>query len=205
MPRQFSLKTLLWVMACVACSLALMLMLTPQDREVALTVLLLIGSVTGLAVVVLVLLDRIGEAINRRRNPPEKLAAERRAYEERLLNPDWDFYERHLHRAAPQALRELFADRELIVAQCVEWGDEEEIIGSFDPLDELGLVDSRGWLGFDAVPIATNDFDDMIYLRPGPTESDAVYVTRNDGGDTEQLAPDVAAFIQRLRRATPKQ
>lgn len=43
----------------------------------------------------------------RRRHPPEQEAAERKALEERLLSPDWAFYERHLQRLAPAALREL--------------------------------------------------------------------------------------------------
>jgi hypothetical protein len=169
------------------------------DMAIAATILLLLALFIGLPIVVLLLRDRIEEADWRRRNPPEKLAAERRAYEERLRNPDWDFYERHLQRSAPDALRQLFANHTLIVRQAIQCGDDE-VIGSFSPLDEHGLVDSCGWLGFDAVAIATNDFGDMIYLRPGATESDAVYVTRHDGGDTEQLAPDVATFIQFLRR-----
>ena len=32
----------------------------------------------------------------RRRFPPEKEAAEAKAIEERMLRPDWGFYERHL-------------------------------------------------------------------------------------------------------------
>jgi hypothetical protein len=168
--------------------------------DTALAVLLCAGLFIGLPVVILVLRDRVGAVLWRRRNPHEKLAAERRAYEARLLDPDWEFYERHLLRPAPAALRDLFADRRLIVAQDIDCG-EDDFICTFNPIDEQGLIDNRPWLGFDAVAIATTDSGDPIYLRPGAAESDAVYITYHDGGDTAQLAPDVSAFVQRLRNA----
>ena len=64
-------------------------------------------------VIILLLKDRISDALRRRRNPPEKLAAEIRT---RLLQTDWTFYERHLQRPAPAALRELYSDMALIDA-----------------------------------------------------------------------------------------
>ena len=168
--------------------------------DTALAVLLCAGLFIALPIVILVLRDRAGAVLWNRRNPPEKLAAERRAYEARLVDPDWEFYERHLQRPAPAALRELFADHRLIVAQDIDCG-EGEVINTFNPLDESGLIDSRPWLGFDAVAIATTDFGDPIYLRPGATESDAVYITYHDGGDTFLVAPDASAFVERLRHA----
>lgn len=168
--------------------------------DTALAVLLCAGLFVGLPLVILVLRDRAGAALWNRRNPPEKLAAERRDYEARLVDPDWEFYERHLQRPAPAALHELFADRRLIVVQDIDLG-EGEVISTFNPIDEAGLIDSRPWLDFDVVAIATTDSGDSIYLRPGATESDAVYITHHDGGDTAQLAPDVSAFVQRLRHA----
>ena len=95
-------------------------------------------------------------------------------------------------------MRELYSDHALIVTQGIDY-TQAECISTFEPLDEQGLIDSRPWLGFDAVAIATNDAGDPIYLRPGPTESDAVYLTSHDGGETEELAPDVATFRQCLR------
>ena len=159
---------------------------------------LYIAVLVALAVGFCWLNDRFTSAMARRRNPPEKIAADRRAYEQRLLQPDWSFYERHLQRPAPQALRELFSDHVLIVTQGIDYS-EDECISTFEALDEQGLIDSRPWLGFDAVAIATSDFGDPIYLRPGPAESDTVYITHHDGGDTEELAPDVATFLERLR------
>ncbi len=164
------------------------------------TIVVIVAVLFGLPFLILWLRDRVNDARWRRHNPPEKIAAERRAYEERILHPNWEFYERHLQRPAPQALRDLFADHPLIVSQGIDYS-EEECINAFGALDEQGLIESRPWLGFDAVAIATSDFGDPIYFRPGPAESDTVYVTHHDGGDTEELAPDVAIFLQRLRHA----
>jgi hypothetical protein len=169
-------------------------------NDTALTILVCVALLIGVPVLILVMCDRISSAWWRRRNPPEKLAADRHAYEERILRPDWAFYEHHLQRPVPQVLRELFADRSLIVSQNIDYC-EDEVISTFGALDERGLIETRPWLGFDAVAIATSDFGDRIYLRPGATESDAVYITHHDGGDTEELAPDVSVFVQRLRRA----
>ncbi len=143
--------------------------------------------------------DRFTAALWRWRNPPEKLAADRRAFEQRLLRPDWEFYERHLQRPAPYALRELFADHKLLLANGCQY-DDIHYISTFEPLDETTLVDAREWVGCDFVSFANSD-GDSIYLRPGPSEPDAVFITYHDGGDTEQLAPDVSTFLQRLHDA----
>jgi hypothetical protein len=130
---------------------------------------------------------------------PEQLIAERQAYEQRILRPDWDFYERHLQRPAPPALRELYTDHALVTDGNLACGDE--VINTFEPLDEAALIDTRDQLGFDIVPFATTDCGDPIYLRPGPGEADNVYVTHHDGGDTEVLAESVSAMLATLRHA----
>ena len=71
--------------------------------ETILSVIVLLALFLGLPVLILWLRDRAADALWRRRNPPEKLAADRLAYEQRILNPDWTFYERHLERSAPKA------------------------------------------------------------------------------------------------------
>src|SRR5687767_12221008 len=155
-------------------------------------ILILVALLIGLPVFILWLRDRLHKSRWRRANPPEKLAADRRAYEERILRPDWAFYERHLQRPAPAALRELYADRVLVTAQGLDYTDAEQI-STFEALDEKGLLETRPWLGFDAVAIATSDLGDPIYLRPGASEADTVYITHHDGGDTEVFAQSVAA------------
>jgi hypothetical protein len=139
--------------------------------------------------------DRFTATLWRWRNPPEKLAADRRAFEDRLLHPDWDFYERHLQRPAPAALRELFADHKLLLTHGCQY-DDAHYFSTFEPLDEPALVDASKWIGCDFVPLANSD-GDSIYLRPGPSESDAVFITYHDGNDTEELAPDVGTLLRR--------
>jgi hypothetical protein len=153
-------------------------------------VLLTLAVYIGLPLAILWTRDRVSGALWRRRNPPEKLEAERRAYEQRVLHPDWGFYERHLQRPVPAALREIFVDPRVVTSTDVACGDH--VIGSFSPIDEKGLRDTREWIGDDVVAFATTSFGDPIYLRPGPSEPDVVYVTYHDGGDTEVLAASVA-------------
>jgi hypothetical protein len=75
---------------------------------------IIVGVLSAAAVVIILLLkDRISGALRRRRNPPEKLASEIRT---RLLQTDWDFYERHLQRPVPAVLRDLYSDTALITA-----------------------------------------------------------------------------------------
>lgn len=100
----------------------------------------------------------------------------------------------------PSALRELHADHTLITRRDLRLSDDQTI-SAFEPLDEEAIVEATRALGFDAVPIATTDFGDMIYLRPGAAEDDVVYVTYHDGGDTEVFAESVQAMKAALQRA----
>jgi hypothetical protein len=54
--------------------------------------------------------------------------------------------------------------------------------------------------GFDAVLIATTDFGDAVYLRPGATEADTVYVAYHDGGDTDVFAESIGQMLAVLRQ-----
>jgi len=130
----------------------------------------------------------------------EELAAERQAVEASLLQPDWSFYEHHLQRAAPAELRALYADEKLITSTLLEYSDECSI-NTFEPLNESSLYAGAEDTAPAVVVFATTDFGDPIYLKPGTAESDAVYVTYHDGGDTEVLADSVAGFVERLKQA----
>lgn len=168
--------------------------------ETTKSVVLLVALFVGLPFLILWSRDRISDALWRRRNPPEKLAADRRSYEERIVRPDWEFYERHLRRPAPSALGELYASRAMVTSQSLYCSDSIGI-SSFEALDEQGRLDTRPWLGFDAVAIATSDLGDPIYLRPGSGESNKVYIAYHDSGDTEIYAESVADMVARLRYA----
>lgn len=100
----------------------------------------------------------------------------------------------------PPALRELYADRALITRRDLRWSDEQAI-SAFEPLDEQAILDAARTFGFAAVPIATTDFGDLVYLRPGAAEDDVVYVTYHDGGDTEVFADSVTPMLATLRPA----
>lgn len=129
-----------------------------------------------------------------------KHAAQRQALNASLLQPDWSFYKHYLQRPAPAALRTLYADENLITAMLVEYSDTCTI-NTFEPLNESSLYEGAEDTSLPVVVIATTSFGDPIYLKPGPAESDAVYVTYHDGGDTEVLADSVSGFVYRLKQA----
>lgn len=120
-------------------------------------------------------------------------------FEARLLQPDWPFYEQHLQRPAPAALRALYADPPWITATQLVYSDACTI-HAFAPLNAQYEHPLLTEMHLHAIPIATNDYGDPIYLKPGALESDAVYLTHHDGGDTEVLADSVAEFVTRLQR-----
>lgn len=138
----------------------------------------------------------------RRKHPPEEEAAERKALEVRLLSTDWAFYEHHLQRPAPTALRELFADRALVTRCGLEFSKTDSI-STFNPLDKDSLIDTADQLGFDIVPFATSDCGDAIFLRPGKSEPDTVFIAYHDdpGKGLVVLADSVAAMVEKLRKA----
>ena len=142
--------------------------------------------------------DRRTTALRYRDHPPEQLVAERAAYLERILQPDWALVERYLHRSAPSTLRELYAAGALVTAQDLKYTNDEAI-STFEALDHQGVRDAKALLGFDALVIATTDCGDPVYLRVGPAEADTVYVTRHDGGDTEVFAGSVRQMLDVLR------
>ncbi len=166
--------------------------MTDNTKEI----LLLKVAPFAAVLIILLLKDKISDALWRRRNPPEKLAAERRA---RLLQKDWSFYENHLERPAPSALRDLYRDMALVTATGFHWGKREGI-NSFEPLNKDHLFNTRSEIGYDIVPFATSGCGDPIYLRPGANESDTVYIQYHDDPEyVEVFAESVVVLIERLR------
>lgn len=129
-----------------------------------------------------------------------EMALERAAFETALRQPEWAFYERHLRRPIPGALRELYADERLITATLLDYSDTCSI-NSFFPLNESSLCETPENSGQWVVPVAISDVGDAVYLKPGHDEADAVYMTCHDGGDTEMLADSVSGFVEHLRQA----
>ena len=164
-------------------------------NDSVLTVLAIGLIFVGLPILLLVLRDRAAASRRSRAR-----AAEQQSHDRRLLNPDWANVERYLQRPVPLGLRELYADRALITRRDLRWSDDQTI-SAFEPLDAEAILDATRAFGFPAVPIATTDFGDLVYLRPGAAEGDVVYVTYHDGGDTEVFAGSVAPMLAALRRA----
>jgi hypothetical protein len=154
--------------------------------------------VVALAVGILKVLDRVSGLYFAHDETPEQRSARRIAEEARLLRPDWWYYEQHLQRPIPPAVRALYADHPLIFSIGLQYDDTHDIT-EFCPLDSESLVQPHELIRFDVLPLATSE-GDIIYLRPGAAEPDVVYVTYCDG-DTRELAPDPATFLERLREA----
>jgi hypothetical protein len=168
--------------------------------EILGTIVVIVGLFVGMPLGLLWLRDRIKDLRRRGCNPPEKVASDRRAYEERILHPDWEFYRHHLQQPVPPALRDLYTDRGFVIMEGLDYPGNQGI-STFGALDDQGLLDTRSWLGLEAVAIATSDFGDPIYLRPGASQADTVYITHHDGGDTEVFAESVASMLEGLRHA----
>ena len=128
----------------------------------------------------------------------EELEAASVAWRERLLRPNWAFYEKHLQRPIPAALRELFADRKLLLGEACP---DDLDLNCFNPIDEQSLIGRDEGLEFDLVAFATSSCGDAIFLRPGATEPDKVYITYHDGGDTEVFAESMDTILAKLRAA----
>lgn len=160
-------------------------------------------AVVALAVGILKVRDRITDAFGDRENTPERRSARRIAEEARLLRPDWWYYEQHLQRPIPQAVRSLYADHRLLFSIGLQYDDLHNVT-EFCPLDSGALVETREFMGFDVLPLANSE-GDIIYLRPGAMEPNVVYVTYHDGADTGALAPDPLTFLERLRAAAARE
>jgi len=164
-----------------------------------LSVLVIVLIFVGLPVVLLVTKDRIARAKRNRPAELSRIAVDRQTHERRILAPDWSCVERHLRRPVPPALRELYADLSLVTRRDVRCSTDCAL-SMFEPLDEQAMADARAWLGFEAVVFASTQEGDAIYLRPGPSVDDVVYLTHHDGGDTEVFAATLDEMLETLKR-----
>jgi hypothetical protein len=144
--------------------------------------------------IILLIRDRISTVLGRHRD--KEIDPQFRAS---LLSPNWAFYERHLQRPAPAALRELYSDMALMTA-CYSYRGKREGINIFWPLNEKYLLDTREDIGHDIVAFATSGCGDSIYLRPGPNEPNTVYIAyHDDPGNVEVFADSVAMILEKGR------
>ena len=153
-----------------------------------------LSALIVLCVILLVARDRVAKIVWRIKNPPEKLAAQRAAFEHRLRTPDWQFYAEHLQRPVPISLPAAYAKPGLITKAHV-FGD---YYVTFAPIDRKTLTEA--WVLPGVVAFAESD-GDPIFLKVGASASDSVFIAYHDGGGTEELAPSVEAFLSELRDA----
>ena len=114
--------------------------------------------------------------------------------ESRVRAPDWGFLESQLQRPVPPALQALFRSN-FISAPALYFGETYLFLS---PIDCAAL--DENWVLRGVVPFAYSEAD-PIYLKPGPTTANAVFITYHDGNDTEELAPSIEAFTAGLRVA----
>ena len=169
-------------------------------------ILLLILSVILLAMAVCWLWDPITLG-------PQKpwSTEDQKEYDRRLLNPDFAALERHFGCNIPQAIRELYADSELILTKDfliqsphTPEGMEGFDIAYFVPAD---AEQSESWWPAEdrKFIIADTGCGDPYYVELPLVQPDPlpVYVLYHDGGDTLKVADSLAEFIELCKRGRP--
>jgi len=140
----------------------------------------------------------------------ERAAAERAEYRRRLENPQWDAIEAGLKRPVPAVLRELYANRELIIA-----GDfylmppnasDDELgwyINEFVPADHAALEPELESIPPGTFSFAFNEFGDpyFVELSDDPDGDGPVRLRYHDGGDIETVSGSLREFLSWSRRA----
>ncbi len=118
---------------------------------------------------------------------------------EALLHPDWAFYEEHLRRPIPEALKRIYEDPDKVLA-CLDLSDTkgEKYWIEFEPLqrDYLEPSEASG-LPYDIVPIAMIEDKTPIFLKPGEHETNQVLTTAYPEGPAliMTLADSVESFL----------
>lgn len=162
--------------------------------RIALVAVAYLACLFGLAALVLLTRDRIEKLIWKFKNPPEKVAAQRKQYINRLQSPDWSLYQTHLQRSVPNALKEMF----LTPAAVGEAYYFSDLYVTLAPIDRLALEER--WPLPDILPFAESD-GDPIFIKPGAMTPDTVFIAFHDGGDIDELAPNVETFLSGLQIA----
>lgn len=163
----------------------------------AFVILLGIVAVIAIAVITCWLWDRVTLGPNKPESQEE--------YNRRLLNPDFAALERHFGCTIPQAIRDLYADSELILKKdlLIRSGNEEFEIDYFTPADVEGAeswwpAEQRKFI------LADTGFGDPYYVELSLTQPNPlpVYVLYHDGGDTFKVTDSLEEFVARCRSAS---
>ena len=176
---------------------------------------ILSGGLMAIAAALLILAVIVGRrrvVARRLRLAAEEVAAQE-TRRDRLLNPDWDAYERMTGHRVPPVVRQLYADVELITAEdlvvTVPGRPESPLaweIAGFEPVHRGGVDESWVAVPATAFHFASNWYGDPYYVMLGerPDGDGRVYVRFHDGDDLELVAPSLAEFLSwpRHRAAT---
>lgn len=180
---------------------------TAADWAIAMWPVILISlailSVILLAIAVCWLWDRLSLGPQRPCSQEE--------YDRRLLKPDFAAVERHFGCMIPPAIRELYADSELILKKdfliqptnALD-GIEEFDIAYFVPADVEGM--ESWWPAEDRkFIIADTGCGDPYYVTLSLVQPDRlpVYVLYHDGGDTLKVADSLEEFVDACRIGRP--
>jgi len=116
----------------------------------------------------------------------------------KLLAPDWGFYGRHLGREVPGALQSLYRDERRISRLAIPVPGRDYAINCFVPVSQEELLEAEPyekWPQHSIVPLATTDLGDPIYLKPGPAETNAVWISEHELQESYILAESPEEFI----------
>lgn len=119
---------------------------------------------------------------------------------ERLANPDWDLYERHLGRPVPEKLKEQFGTPEEFSFPS-PFDDGESLEATWSPIhpSEL-LIPDEAEDGMEVLPFAWLAEGGVLFLLPGATTPDRVYLMDSGGGENVVLAsPSIEDFCSLIR------
>lgn len=131
-------------------------------------------------------------------------------YDRRLLNPDFAALERHFECTMPQAIREFYADSELILKSdfLIRSRNAPEVeefdIACFVPADAEQM--ETWWPPAERKFIIANSvcgdpyYVELPLTQPNPLP---VYVLYHDGGDTFNVADSLEEFMELCRGARP--
>lgn len=112
-----------------------------------------------------------------RRGPTRKEIEERqRWWEERLQNPDWDFYESCLERPVPAILKERYGEPEEFLLPIL---DGEDLAAHWSPIHASEVITATG-AEADLLPFARGTEGGFLFLRPGAEAPDRIYLTDSD-------------------------
>lgn len=166
--------------------------------ETVLVAIVALGSFLGLAIAFLYTRDKVSKFIWHTKNPPEKLEKERKEYEEKIKQPDWNFYERHLERSVPTQLKELYQNENLITSGGFNYNESFDV-STFEPINAQALAEAKKVFEKNILPILSTGFGDAVYLKPGKNEENKIYITYLDGGDTEIFENSIDDFVRKLK------